>query len=68
MFDPREEFSTAQYRRYSAECRRLAAIARPPAKRGVRKPTPSDWFGAVANQFRAPAKRERKLVTTWAHR
>ena len=68
MFAPRQEFATPQYRRYSDECRRLAAIARPLAKPVGRKPASSsrqrsaDLLGLLAAPFRAP-KRQRKLAT-----
>jgi hypothetical protein len=69
MFDPRQELATAEFRRYSAECRRLAALARPRAKSVGRKPKPvrrSDWVDSIVRRLREPAKRERKLIT--AHR
>jgi hypothetical protein len=72
MLNPREELFSPEQRRYSAECRRLASIARPPAKRKAQKPV-ANWLGAVVNQFRnpdhhKPASRRRRLATTWAHR
>jgi hypothetical protein len=73
MFEPRQKFATPEHRRYAAECRRLAAIARPLAKPVGRKPAPSsrqhnsDLLGLLAAPFRAP-KRQRKLATTVADR
>jgi hypothetical protein len=73
MVDQREEFSTSEFRRYAAECRRLAAAARPQPKPVARKPRAADRFGAIINQFRQPRRRSRKLAAsklaaTWAQR
>ena len=77
MLDPRHEFSTSfstpEDSRYAAECRRLAAMARPMTKAVARKRAASrlqniDWSGWMATQFRAPPRRQRKFAATWAHR
>jgi hypothetical protein len=68
MLDPRQEFSAPEHRRYAAECRRLAAIAQPPAKAIPRQPANRDWLSTVVNQVRKSSRRERRLVTTLAHR
>jgi hypothetical protein len=73
MLEPRQEFASPEYKRYAAECRRLAAIAKPLPKAAARKPEPAsklrstDWFGLFGAPFRAP-KRGRKLAATLAHR
>jgi hypothetical protein len=69
MFEPRQEFVTPEFSRYSAECRRLASIARPVAKPAARRPMAprlrgAGWVGSIATQFQAPRQRHRKLATT----
>ena len=69
MFEPRQEFMTPEFRRYAAECRRLATIARPVAKPAPQKRAApllrgADWFGSLAAPFRTAPKPARKLVTT----
>lgn len=76
MLDPRDEFWTAEFRRYAAECKRLASAAQPPAtavepkrKRKLRlSPRPAEWLGTIARQIHKPARRQGKLVTSSAHR
>ena len=71
MLEARDEFSTPEHRRYSAECRRLAAVARPPERRPTQKPM-AEWLGTIVTQFRKndfrKGRRARKLFTTLAHR
>jgi hypothetical protein len=54
MIRPPDEFFTAEFTRYSAECRRMARFARPPSKPVTRNPAAdllaqwTDWFGLQA--------------------
>ena len=75
MLDPRDEFWSAEFRRYAAECKRLASAAQPPAtaveqKRKLRlSPRPAEWLGTIARQIHKPgSRRQRKLVASSAHR
>jgi hypothetical protein len=68
MPKPRQEFETAEFLRYSAECRRIASFARPPVR--IVKPDPTvdlwaqwaDWLGRrpeYAKPYRALATQRR---------
>jgi hypothetical protein len=65
--DPREQFWTDEFYRYSAECRRLARLARkptgPPEGRlaGTYR-IYADWLGDLGRYFVHPAMRPRQLV------
>jgi hypothetical protein len=71
MSDPRHELSSAEFRRYCAECRRLAELARPrvkPEGRKLKAPRRAAWFGSLVGQLRAPApsERGRRLIAVHA--
>jgi hypothetical protein len=72
MLDPRDEFWSAEFRRYAAECQRLASAAQPPAKPVQRKRKPkrraAEWLGTIVKQINAPGRRRRKLIVSPAHR
>jgi hypothetical protein len=66
--DPREPFSTDEFYRYCAECRRLARLAHnspppPPVKSLARSyQLFADWLGALRQQYQSP----RLAAPQWA--
>jgi hypothetical protein len=71
--DPREQFLTEEFFRYSAECRRLARLARKPASAAKgRTPTVRLWVEKFEEIFAAylnpPAHRPQYLTSRPVHR
>jgi hypothetical protein len=65
MIDARQQLLDAESRRYVAECRRLAALARPRTKPVVseaKRGRQSEWLDTIVRQL--AGKRQRGLATS----
>jgi hypothetical protein len=65
--DPRDRFLTDEFARYSAECRRMARLARPPqtaaANSAASFMNSASWLALARMLFGAPVKRAVQYAT-----
>ena len=67
--DPQELFLTEEFFRYSAECRRLARLARKPANGATQVSTAGyrlwiDWLGDIYAQHLSPLTHRPQLLAS----